>query len=171
MWHDSFIYVTWLIHICDMTHSYMWHDSCCIWLSLTHRTWMHPGVVNESCHIHMCDMTHSYDMNDLWRSHVTYMNESCHIYEWVMSHIQSPTYIWMHLGAFNAPHSQHTSGAWGALHAPSCIHICDMTHSYMWHDSFIYATWLIHICDMTHSQHTSGAWGARVQIQVRHSYS
>jgi len=26
-----------------------------------------------------------------------------------------------------------------------------MTHSYVWHDSFICVTWLIHMCDMTHS--------------------
>ena len=40
----SFIYVTWLIHMCDMTHPYVWYDSsiCVIWL------------------IHMCDMTHPY---------------------------------------------------------------------------------------------------------------
>jgi len=31
------------------------------------------------------------------------------------------------------------------------IHMCDMTHSYVWHDSFICVTWLIHMCDMTHS--------------------
>jgi len=24
VWHDSFICVTWLIHMCDMTHSYVW---------------------------------------------------------------------------------------------------------------------------------------------------
>jgi len=30
------------------------------------------------------------------------------------------------------------------------IHTCDMTHSYAWHDSFIRLTWLIHTCDMTH---------------------
>ena len=29
--------------------------------------------------------------------------------------------------------------------------MCDMTHSYGWHDSFIYVTWLIDMCDMTHS--------------------
>jgi len=29
-----------------------------------------------------------------------------------------------------------------------------MTHSYMWHDSFICVTWLIHMCDITHSQLT-----------------
>ena len=31
------------------------------------------------------------------------------------------------------------------------IHMCDMTHSYVWHDSFIQVTWLIHTCDMTRS--------------------
>ena len=31
------------------------------------------------------------------------------------------------------------------------MHTCDMTHSYVWHDSFICVTWLMHTCDMTHS--------------------
>ena len=38
------------------------------------------------------------------------------------------------------------------------VHLCDMTHSYMWHDALIFVirriihvTWLIHTCDMTHS--------------------
>jgi len=31
------------------------------------------------------------------------------------------------------------------------IHMCDMTHSYVWHDSLICMTWLIHMCDTTHS--------------------
>ena len=31
------------------------------------------------------------------------------------------------------------------------IHTCDMTHLYVWHDSFICVIWLIHMCDMTHS--------------------
>jgi len=31
------------------------------------------------------------------------------------------------------------------------IYVCDMTHSYLWHDSFVNVTWLIHMCDMAHS--------------------
>ena len=32
------------------------------------------------------------------------------------------------------------------------IHMCDdMTHSYVWHDSFICETWLIHMCDIIQS--------------------
>jgi len=30
------------------------------------------------------------------------------------------------------------------------IHMCDMTHSYVWRDSFICVTWLIHTCNVTH---------------------
>ena len=46
-WHDSFICMTWLIHLRDMTPSSVWHDSfiCVTWL------------------IYMCDMTHLY----VWR--------------------------------------------------------------------------------------------------------
>ena len=29
--------------------------------------------------------------------------------------------------------------------------MCAMAHSYVWHDSFICVTWLIHLCAMTHS--------------------
>jgi len=25
VWYDSFIFMTWLVHRCDMTHSYVWH--------------------------------------------------------------------------------------------------------------------------------------------------
>jgi len=38
---DSFIHVTWCIHMCDMTHSYAWHDAfiCVTWLThLWHNT-------------------------------------------------------------------------------------------------------------------------------------
>jgi len=73
VWHDSFIFVTWLIykcdsnpciitgtpsfpfkrathriHMCDMTHSYVWHDS---FICVTRL-------------IHTCDTTHSYVWHD-----------------------------------------------------------------------------------------------------------
>ena len=31
------------------------------------------------------------------------------------------------------------------------IWMCDMTHPYVWHDSYICVTWLIHMCDVSHS--------------------
>jgi len=38
VWHDSFIRVTWLIHMCDMPHSFVWHDvlPTSLWNTLQH---------------------------------------------------------------------------------------------------------------------------------------
>jgi len=38
VWRDSFICVTWLIYMCDVTHLYVWHDSfiCVTWLIMMH---------------------------------------------------------------------------------------------------------------------------------------
>jgi len=44
LWHDSFICVTWLIHMCDMTHSYACHDSF---------------ISQRLPHCHMCTTPHS----------------------------------------------------------------------------------------------------------------
>jgi len=35
---------------------------------------------------------------------------------------------------------------------------CSLTRSYMWHYSFIYVTWLIHMCGMTHSYGDEGVF-------------
>jgi len=37
VWHDSFVCVTWIIRVCDMTHWCVWHDSlvCVAWLLRT----------------------------------------------------------------------------------------------------------------------------------------
>jgi len=65
VFHDSFIRVSWLIHMCDMTHSYVCRDSfiCVTWLFrtcvVTHSCVWHDSFVRVSWLIHMCDMTHS----------------------------------------------------------------------------------------------------------------
>jgi len=74
--HDSFTRVTWLIHMCDMTHSYVWHDSfmCVIGLehtcdvtysyvrhaSLIRVTRRYVSIICVTWRVHMCDMTHSH---------------------------------------------------------------------------------------------------------------
>jgi len=90
VWHDSSIVRHWLIHMwdmthsymCDMTHSYVWHDSS-IGATLTHSYVRHDSFIcvrhdsficvtwlNHRCDIdsficvtwliHMCNVTHSY---------------------------------------------------------------------------------------------------------------
>jgi len=148
--HDSFICVTWLIHICDMTHSYVQHDSfiCVTWL------------------IHMCAMTHSYVWHDLftctaWLIHMCNVTYS-HVCDVTHSYVRHDSFIsatlLLHMCNVIHSHVQHdtsTCETW-------CIHMCGMTHPSVRHDSFMYTKfssdsfihnkfWLIHDSSMTNA--------------------
>jgi len=86
VWHDAVIYVTRRIHMCDTTHSYVWHDSfiCVKWRN------------------HMCDTTQSYQ----------------HVCTHTVRHGNR------HLVSSNPVMTRR-------------IHTYDMTHSYVWHDAII----------------------------------
>jgi len=63
-------YVTWRIHMWDMTCSYVRHDSCIreTWLmhtwDMTHAYVRHDSFIRETWLIHTWDMTHSYVRHD-----------------------------------------------------------------------------------------------------------
>ena len=63
LWHDSFICVTWLIHMCDMTPSYVWHDSF-ICVDMTHSYERYDSIKIVTWLVHMWDMTHAYVRHD-----------------------------------------------------------------------------------------------------------
>jgi len=79
--HDVLIRVTWRMHMCDMTHSYLWHDSCtCV-------TWViHMCAMTCACvqHAHICatwiieicDMLHAYVWHDACK-YVTWFVPTC----------------------------------------------------------------------------------------------
>jgi len=133
----SLVCGTWLIHMCDMTHSYVCHDSfiCVPWLihSFICATWL--VHMRDVTHSYMCAMTRSYVCHDSF-VYVPWLIHMCD-----MTH----SYVW---------HDSFICGTW-------LIHMCAMTHSYVWHDSFICvpwlihsficATWLVHMRDVTHS--------------------
>jgi len=139
MWHDSFICVAWLIHICDMTHSFEWHDSfICMTFVVFVYIFVHiyVWVMSHLLTIHVTHMnescqTYGWVMSHIWMSHVKHMDESCHTYEWVMSN------IWMsHVTLMNQ--SCHTHG-WVMSHILT-IHVTNMNqscHTYGWVMSLI----------------------------------
>ena len=123
--HASFIRVRWHIRACSLAHSYVWHASfiCVTWL------------------IHMCDMTHShmkqvFQRNGVWshpisfvlplfdvtRSFVWHASFFCVMYVWVL-------YVWVRCMCEYCDFMTSTT----------CVmHVGDMLHSHMWHDSFTY---------------------------------
>ena len=141
VWHDAFICVTWRIHMCDMTHSYVWHDSFIFvtWLihmrDMTHSYIWHDSFICVTCLMYMCDMTHSC----VWHDSFKLLMRLVYTCEIICSYVWHDSFI-----------------------NDSCIcvtwlnHTWDMTHSCMWHDLFIHdaficVTWPIHTFDTTQS--------------------
>jgi len=188
-WHDSFICVIRLIHMCDFTHFYVWHDSCiCVtWLiykcDMSHWFVWHDSYAAHNYRVamvmsHISCHTYEWVMSHIWMSHVTNMNESCHIF---LSNVWHDSFICVtsyavhnhcvtHMNKLCRTFERKTRDTFSFINVTRPIHMCDMTHLSMWHDSyaahnyrvthlkwklgghdsFICVTWLIHICDMTH---------------------
>ena len=107
-------------------------------------------------------------------SHIAHMNEWCRTYKWVMSHIWKSRVAhinescctiagraaaeWQAHGAITRHENGATkrlarldTGGSSFICVTWLIHMCDMTHSHVWHGAFICVTWLIHMCDMMNS--------------------
>ena len=112
--NDSFICVTWLIHICVMTHADVWHD---IFTSMIGVTWVTHTSVTQTCVTHTSTHLES-DCLFGWRVVVgrvyTFMRHDSCMY--TMTH----SIVW---------HDSFNCVTW-------LIQLCDMTHSYL--------PWLIH---------------------------
>jgi len=174
VWHDSFICVTWLIH--------MGHHSCRTWLI---HTW-HDSFIWDTTHV-----GHDSSIRDLSYSYVSHylLQSTVAALERVMSSARSATQLQHHCNSVGLHVPLQSAVAAGAAEGRLCgmtrscvwhdsfihggqdscicdiahsymwhgsfvtwlIRLCGMAHSYMWHGSFIYVTWLIHICDMAHS--------------------
>jgi len=96
--HDSFIHVTWPIH---MRHTHTSNSALCPVLSTSHvthmmesrHTYIKSGTLfvffNESCHAYEGSIPH---IHQLWHL-VRFFNESCNTYEGIMSRVRD---TWCH---------------------------------------------------------------------------
>jgi len=144
--------VTWLLQMCDMTPSDVWHDSCTAGGDCAM-----CACVSWWC-IHTCAMTHL---------HVSHNSFTCVL--WLIH----TGHGWFIDAFMSRIHVTHSSVWHDALTCVSrLIHVCETSHSYVWedsfayvsHDSFIYVLCLLHfLCAMTyshvrHDSFTSAPW-------------
>jgi len=156
VWHASFICVTWLIQMCDMTHSYPRQGYCvrCLLrrsrcdIGLIHSHLWHDSFTYVAWLIHICDMTHSHMWHDLfiyatWLIHMCHMTHSHMWHDWFIYVTWLICVAWL---LSSATWLIHLCVAWGVLcgvlSAIWIIHI-------LCYDSYICVTWLSHLCDMT----------------------
>jgi len=178
-WHDSFIYVMWLIYMREVALSYtqwlinMYCRSFCTTLhiidvphSYAARIWMRAVDQTYKLVTHKRVTSRKWVISYIRLSHVTYVNESCLPYERVVPHTglnhvtQVKTYerdmshIWTrHVKCMTESchtcHTHQNAMPRMSMHHATHLNACE------WHDSFtreacICVTWLNHMCDMTH---------------------
>ena len=149
--HDSFTRVTWLIqtsHSCvHNKYTIMWHDTLihtCHLIHMWHVTHMHM------CHSHSY-MSHSFICVTLYVwFHMCYFTcVTSYVWLHTCDFICVISYVWFHMCDFICVISYvwfHTcftvAGVWlTRMSHVWDIQMCDMTHSFVWHDSFI-CVWL-----------------------------
>ena len=159
----SFICVTWLIHLCDMTHWYVCHDvllevicgTCeCVMshIRMSHVSHTNEARVNVSC-------LHTEHKKTIQRHTCDVVNtsQSCLTYKWVIPH------IWMrHVGRVNVlcVHTEHKRiiqrHTYGAVNTnESCL-------TYEWVMSHI---------RMSHVSHTYEPCRTREYGRMNHAYA
>jgi len=166
VWHDSvtcvhclvLIYATWLIYLCDVTHSYRSRNSsmCVTWIGI----FIYVLHVCMSCVTYMNWLIHTGVYIHIWKGlfiystglfiYVTYGSLMCltwviHICDKAGSYIMCDVYkkaysyrrvySYMHRHAYmNRP--IHICHMW-------LTHVSDMAHTYVWQDGFIHHVWHI----------------------------
>jgi len=174
--------------MCDMTHSYMWHDAftCLTWLIHTCATAHFGGILcrkrhncsrpHHPCDVtqmrHVCDMTHPQVRHDSCTC-VTWRIHTCDMTLWLiwLIHMCAMAHFGGILCRKKNKYSRPPPVTW--LKCVMCvtwpINMRDITHLYVWHDAFICVTWRIHICDMTNSYVCRGSFVRNPPPKETHS--
>jgi len=107
--YEKFICVTWLIYLCDMSYSFVWH--ACV-IRVIYFNYMRDMPYSYVRLIHICDMTHSYVWHDSFIC-VTWLIDMCDV---------THSYVWRD----------------SLICVTWLTHIRDMPHSYVWHAGFMF---------------------------------
>jgi len=126
----------WLIHMWDMTYSYMRHDS------FIQKTWLMHTIRGMS-HVACIWMSH---IRETW---LMFIRDWCILFESVVDKLATLDVI-EEVRDVTHPFIYETGCLHFACHSHSVSdvthsYICDVTRSRVRHDVFIYETWLVHV--------------------------
>ena len=125
-----FISVTWLIYMCDTTHSYVWYH---FFFGLIYKCAMTvPGDVWHVSILSEYDLTHLHVWHDSFVRVISPLFLMCDM-------TQSYLWTWLAAATISKSHVCLLVYTFSAL----LLVIRDTTHSYVWHDSFTSVTWLL----------------------------
>jgi len=148
MSHDSFMHVTWLTHMCAMTHSYVFTNEQTsprgdgqtlpkLWFfraNYCSRKWRSRGRKGGG-----------WGGRAWWRCYWEFAGNTIETQK--SADCESAGLVSLRVDMCFMTHSYVCRDSF--ICVTWLIHTCVVTHSYVWHDSFVRVSWLIHVCDMT----------------------
>jgi hypothetical protein len=173
---DTWIFIwIFIIFIWQMKHIWMYTCIfiCFIYIDIDmniHMCDMTPWDMSQGS-FHTCECSYQYLYKwDIYISFILYkwdirnefvlksMNFHINIHMTISTEISTPPKSTKAKNsAFSVSRGTHSNWEFGLIWICTelfeftwFIHMCDMAHSYVWHDWFVCATGLIHMCDMTH---------------------
>jgi len=164
VWHDSSMWATWLIHVCNVTNSICFRIPTKKLGSRARHTWMsHVARMDQLCHshtwvmaqvIHMCDIheswRHTCDKTDVCEWHDSSMRATWLSHSAPLPHTTDSSsftlYVWhefVRIPPRNSTYMTHSCARRDShtCHTPETRvvsrYTCDMAHECVWHDSLL----------------------------------
>jgi len=161
--------VIWLVYMCDLTYSYVWHDTfidwCCFYYFIKNslvallEALFARYVWQDSCIcviwlVHVLGVRRSHVGHDSFRS----MMWLIHMCDRTCLHVcqDSLTCVTKLVHMCDTTDSYVWQDSW--IRVTRLIYVFDETRSYVWHDSFMCVRLIIHMFDKPHSY----VWTSRV---------
>ena len=168
VWYDSSTSVTCLIHVCDVTHLYVWHHPNDVPLiharetTITHVRWCHIIRTRIAILDHGTSTPAYWGLDQLPLALAQNSHPRLHDYHICWCHVITSSGTWSNIilqhHLTRASDRRLVETTWTTrpltesfIRVTRPTHTCDTTHSYVWHVACAYVTRIMHMCDMTHS--------------------
>jgi len=139
----------------DMPHSDVWHDYKYVWVRDMYGTCSHLCQYHISCNMYMSSWHICMSSWRVW--HVQTLVQMPNVTQYLvicLIQMRDTTHSCVRHDSFLRTHICVNASIYMFLHVywgTWLVHVCDMTYSYVGHDSCMHGTWLTLVCNVTHS--------------------